>query len=120
MSLQNVKFLCKLGWIDKVKKLLRNFIGKLSAGEMTLESKKNLETPKRLLHEYCCTVILSSCPTFFFLLDFRCRTIHWKREIYIKSKRIFLVPAQGGCGFNDELPERERNPFQALEAPEYI
>ena len=84
MSLENVKFLCKLGWTDKVEKLLRNFIGKLSAGEMTLESKKNLETPKRLLHAYCFTVIFSSCPTyFFFLLDFRCRPIHWKREINI-------------------------------------
>ena len=43
MSLQNVKFLCKLGLLDKVEKLLRNFIDKFSAGEMTIDSKKNLK-----------------------------------------------------------------------------
>lgn len=84
MSLQNVKFLCKLGWIDKVEKLLRNFIGKLSAGEMTIENKKNLETPKRLLHVYCFTVIFSSCSTYFFF--------YWTSgvELYTEKEKFTL------------------------------
>lgn len=53
---------------------------------MTLESKKNLETPKRLLHEYCCTVILSSCPPFFFF--------YWTSgvELYTEKEKFTLSP----------------------------
>lgn len=49
-----------------------------------------------------------------------------KRELrgdsswYPRLGCIILVPARGGCGFGDELPERERGSFQASEAPEYV
>ena len=51
---------------------------------MTIESKKNLETPKRLLHAYCFTVIFSSCPTYFFF--------YWTSgvELYTEKEKFTL------------------------------